>query len=404
MSYHFGALSGSVSHSIQEPHPNSKSKVIHNASYRKNLFVRSATITTFTLASLPAWAEMKLNLVEPVSPLTKSVYDLHMITSWLAFWIMVVVIGLVGYAMIKFRKSKNYQADQTFHENSFGRWSWLLVPVIVLGIDLSIAGKASETFDQVEDIGTADVTVKVTGSQWKWTYDYIEDDVRLISSIKKKEEAGDEYLRSVDEPLVLPVNQRIRFLHTATDVLHAWWVPAIAVKKDSIPGYINETWTVIEREGLYTGQCAENCGTGHAYMPIQVAAVSTDAYQSWMAEKKSKKQAEIALASSDKVWTVEEMSAKGEEVYNTFCSACHQPGGEGMAPVFPAIKGSPIALGDIAAHLDIVINGKQGTAMSAWGAQLSDLQIAAVVTYERNAFGNNVGDVVQPSDIKAARK
>lgn len=403
MSYNNDALPGVVSYNTQGQHQQSPLEVPTCASTKKRLVSRLTVFGVLTSMSLSSMAEMKLNMVEPVSPLTRSVYDLHMLTSWLAFWIMVIVIGLVGYAMIKFRKSKNYQADQKFHESSFGKWSWLLVPVIVLGIDLSIAGKASTTFDQVEDIGEADLTVKVTGSQWKWTYDYVEDDVRLISNPKKKEDAGDLYLRSVDNPLVLPVNKRIRFLHTATDVLHAWWVPAIAVKKDSIPGYINETWTIIEKEGVYTGQCAENCGTGHAYMPIQVAAVSEDEFNTWMSAQKAKKQADIVLATSDKTWELDEMVAKGEEVYTTFCSACHQPGGEGMAPVFPALKGSPIATGDISAHLNIVINGKQGTPMSAWGAQLDNLQIAAVVTYERNAFGNNTGDVVQPADVKAAR-
>lgn len=368
---------------------------------------KAGIVTTIGIGALlsPArlLAEMKYNLPEPVSPLTKSVFDLHMMTSLIAFWIMVVVLIIVGYAIFKFRKSKDFEPDQEFHESKFGVWSWILVPIIVLGIDLTIAGSANNTLDEVENIGDADLTVKVTGSQWKWHYEYLEDEYSFISNLKKKEEAGDQYLRSVDNPLVLPTNKRIRLLHTATDVLHAWWVPAIAVKKDSIPGYINETWTIIEEEGTYVGQCAENCGTGHAFMPIEVTAVSPDEFTDWMKSKKGEQQAQLALASSDKTWALDELMTEGKTVYETFCAACHQADGSGTPPVFPPLKNSSIALGDIAQHMDIVIHGKQGTAMSAWAAQLNDLQLAAVITYERNAWGNNTGDVIQPADVKAAR-
>ncbi len=355
------------------------------------------------LFSTNAIAEMKLNLPEPVSPLTKEVFDLHMMTTWVAFIIMVIVIAIVGYSIVKFRKSTGYEADQQFHKGWFGTWSWILVPVIVLGIDLTIAGKAKSTFASVEDKTPADMTIKVIGSQWKWTYEYMEDDIKIISNLVDEETAGDGYLRMVDNPLVLPTNKRIRFLLTASDVLHTWWVPAIAVKKDSIPGYINETWTIIEKEGVYEGQCAENCGTGHAYMPIQVVAMAGDEFNTWMTEKKQAKQLAMAEAASDKTWSKDELVAKGLEVYSTYCAACHQPTGEGIPPAFPALKGSAIAKGAVADHLDIVLNGKAGTAMSAWKDQLDDLQIAAVVTYERNAWGNDVGDSLQPSQVKAAR-
>jgi len=369
------------------------------------IITRHAKILTMGVLLSPATvlAEMEYNIPTPVSPLTKSVFDLHMMTSIIAFWIMVIVLLLVGFAIFKFRKSKDFEADQNFHESKFGIWSWILVPIIVLGIDLTIADSANKTLDQVENIGDADLTIKVTGSQWKWHYEYMEDEYSFISNLEKKEAAGEAYLRSVDNPLVLPTNKRIRLLHTATDVLHAWWVPAIAIKKDSIPGYINETWTIIEEEGTYVGQCAENCGTGHAYMPIEVKAVSPEAFTSWMSDKKAEQNAQLALAASDKTWSLSEMMVKGEEVYNTFCAACHQVDGSGTQPVFPALKDSPVSMGAIAQHLDIVVNGKQGTAMSAWGAQLDDLQLAAVVTYERNAWGNNTGDIVQPADVKAAR-
>jgi len=352
-----------------------------------------------------ASAEYKLNFPEAVAPLTQQMYDLHMLTTKIATIIMIIVIGIVTYAILTFRKSKGYEADQNFHKTKFGVWSWILVPVIVLGIDLTIAGSATDALKQVEDYSQkADVTVKVIGSQWKWTYEYMDDDIRVVSNMLPKEEAGEHYLRSVDNPLVLPTNKRVRFLHTASDVLHAWWVPEIVYKKDSIPGYINETWTNIQKEGTYRGQCAEICGTGHAFMPIVVEAVSPDKYEAWKAEKKAAMAASAAEASADKTWSSAELMAKGEALYNTNCASCHQVTGAGIPGVFPALVDSKITTGDQAGHIDIVLNGKSGTAMAAWGAQLNDLELAAIVTYERNAWGNNAGDTVQPADIKSARK
>ncbi|KZZ29658.1 cytochrome oxidase [Oleiphilus sp. HI0081] len=326
-----------------------------------------------------------------------------MMTAYIALIIMILVTVVIFYSIFKFRKSKNYEADQEFHNSKFGTWSWILVPIIVLAIDLSIAGSASSTFDLIEDKTPADLTIKVTGSQWKWTYEYMEDDIKIVSNLLPEEQAGDRYLRMVDNPLYLPTDRRIRFLHTATDVLHAWWVPAIAVKKDSIPGYINETWTIIEKAGTYHGQCAENCGTGHAFMPIQVEAIAGSEFDSWMTKQKEIKIAKEKEASSDTVWPMQELMARGESLYNTNCGACHQVDGSGVPPAFPALAGSEIAKGDPAKHLEVVIKGVSGTAMAAWGAQLNDLEVAAIVTYERNAWGNNTGDVVQPADVKAAR-
>ncbi|NOX09182.1 MAG: cytochrome c oxidase subunit II [Gammaproteobacteria bacterium] len=363
-------------------------------------------VTGFLLSLLTgtAFADYKLNFPEPVSPLTQQMYDLHMMTTTMATGIMIVVIAVVTYSIVKFRKSKDYQADQNFHKGTFGTWSWLLVPIIVLGIDLSIAEPALDALKKVEEQKPADITVKVIGSQWKWTYEYIDDDIRIVSNMLSKEEAGDNYLRAVDNPLVLPVNKRIRFLHTASDVLHAWWVPAIVYKKDSIPGYINETWTLIEKEGTYRGQCAENCGTGHAFMPIVVEAVSQEKYDAWVTAQKTAKAAALAEASANKTWGKDELMARGKAIYDINCAGCHQTTGEGIPGVFPALKGSAIATGPVAAHLDIVMNGKAGTAMSAWTNQFNDLELAAVVTYERNAWGNDTGDLVQPASVKAVRK
>ncbi|MDH5602061.1 MAG: cytochrome c oxidase subunit II, partial [Gammaproteobacteria bacterium] len=346
------------------------------------------TSLALLLCTGAAFAEYNLNLPQPAAPLTQQMFDLHMLTTKIATIIMIVIIGVVGYAIIKFRKSKDYKADQEFHKSAFGLWSWILVPVIVLGIDLTIAGSASDALKQVEDYSQkSDVTIKVIGSQWKWTYEYMDDDIRIVSNMLPKEKAGDNYLLAVDNPLVLPVGKRIRLLHTATDVLHAWWVPEIAYKKDAIPGYINETWTNIQKEGTYRGQCAELCGTGHAYMPIVVEAVSEEKYEAWKAKQKQQLAAAKAEASAEKVWSKEDLMVRGKKVYETNCMACHQANGMGIPNVFPALAGGKITTGDKAAHIDIVLNGKAGTAMAAW-KQLNDLEIAAVVTYERNTWGN----------------
>lgn len=355
------------------------------------------------LGASSVYADLALNFPEPVSPLAEEIYDLHMLTAKMALYIMIVVTAIIIYSLVKFRKSEGYVADQKFHEGIFGRFGWILVPVIVLGIDATIAGPGMKTLNHVEDYSEPDMTVKVVGSQWKWTYEYLDDDLRIVSNLKKLDPSDELYLRDVDNPLVLPINKRVRFLHTATDVLHAWWVPAIVYKKDSIPGYINETWTVIEKEGTYRGQCAENCGTGHAYMPIVVKALSQEKYDAWLAGQKQAAAAAAAEAASDKEWSKAELMGRGEELYNKNCAACHQANGAGIPGVFPGLVGSPIATGPAEGHLDIVIKGKAGSAMAAWGAQLNDLEIAAIVTYERNSWGNDTGDIVQPAAAKAAR-
>lgn len=369
----------------------------------KGLKILAATSLAMIAGS--AFAEYGLNLPEPVSPVTRDIFELHMLTAYVATVIMIIITAVIVYALWKFRKSAGYEADQNFHVSWFGKWAWVLVPVVVLGIDLSIAGKATNTFSLVEDTSKPDMTLKVIGSQWKWTYEYMDEDITLVSNLNRDVPEDDvNYLRDVDNPVILPVNKRIRFLHTATDVLHAWWVPALAYKKDSIPGYINETWTIIEKEGVYRGQCAENCGTGHAFMPIVIHAVSEDKYASWVAEQKAASAKAAAEATSDKIWSKEELMARGEKVYVTNCTACHQGNGLGLPPTFPALKGGPITTGDIKGHLDIVINGsKTNPVMTAWGKTLNDLEIAAVITYERNAWGNDLGDVVQPADVKSAR-
>lgn len=345
------------------------------------------------------------NLPEPADPIVQEIFDLHMMTSMIALVIMIVVTAIVVYSLVVHRKDKGYVADQTFHTSWFGRWAWLLVPVFVLGLDFAIAHSAQNTLDKIfDEHAESDMTVKIIGSQWKWSYEYLDTGVKLTSNLNKSLTPKDEfYLRDVDTPLVLPVNTKVRLLHTTTDVIHNWWVPAIAYKVDAVPGYITETRTEIIKEGTYRGQCAENCGTGHAFMPIVVEAVSKEKFAKWQEEQVAAAAAAAAEASSDKKWPMAEMMAKGEELYKKNCAACHQVSGEGVPGVFKALKGSAKATGDPKVHIQTVMNGVAGSAMAAWKDQLNDLEVAAIITYERNAWGNDAGDVVQPKDVAAER-
>ena len=358
-------------------------------------------------------AEMGLNLPEPAAGVAREIYNIHMLTSTIAAILLVIIFSFVGYSLYYHRKSRGYEADQKFHETWFGRWSWVIVPVLVLGIDLTIASSAEKTLEEVWNVPEGEdlVDVKVTGHQWWWQFDYLDDTVniggkpepvRVESRFVPKDKAGDLYLRDVDNHLVLPVGKKVRFLHTSADVNHAFWVPALAVKKDAIPGYVTETWVDLDREGTFRGQCAELCGTWHSRMPIVVDVVSQEKFAGWMDEKKKTMLAAAAEASSDKIWTKDELMEKGKAAFNTKCAACHQVNGKGLPPTFPPLAGSKVATGPIDEHLSTVLNGRKGTAMVSWAA-LSDLDLAAIITYERNAWGNDTGDVVQPKEIKDAR-
>ncbi len=357
-----------------------------------------------TLWSASASAEMGLNFPQPAATTAQEIYDIHMLTSGIATVLLVIVFGFIIYSLVNHRKDKGYEADQHFHESWFGKWSWVLVPTMVLGIDLTIAGSAQKTLEKVWEVPKGEdlMDVKVTGHQWWWEFEYLDQDIKVESRYVPQDKAGDLYLREVDNRLVLPTGKKIRFLHTSADVNHAFWVPELAVKKDAIPGYVTETWVELTREGVFRGQCAELCGTWHARMPIVVEAVPQDKFDAWVKGQKELKLAALAEAQSDKAWSKDELMEKGKGLYNSKCGACHQINGAGLPPAFPALKGSAIATGDIAAHLDIVLNGKPGTAMQPWNS-LNDLEIAAIITYERNAWGNDTGDVVQPTDVKAAR-
>jgi len=349
-------------------------------------------------------AEYGLNFPEPAATSARQIYDIHMMTMQIATFLLVLVFAFVIYSLYFHRKSRGFEADQNFHKSWFGNWSWVIVPALVLAVDLTIASNAQRVLEAVWEVPEEEdlMDVKVVGHQWWWEFDYLDHGIKVESRHVGKEKAGDLYLREVDNRLVLPVGKKIRFLHTSADVLHAFWVPELAVKKDAIPGYVTETWVDLDREGTFRGQCAELCGTWHSRMPIVVESVSEDKFNAWLEGQKTTMLAAAAEAGIDKEWGKDELMEKGQSAYNTKCGACLKITGKGLPPAFPALAGSPVATGPIAGHLAIVLNGKQGTAMVAWNA-LSDLEIASIITYERNAWGNDTGDVVQPRDIKAAR-
>lgn len=363
------------------------------------------------LFSSSAWAQSKFNLTQGVTEVSHEVYDLHMLVLYICTVIGVIVFAAMGWSMFFHRKSKGYVAAD-FHENAKVELLWTIIPIILL---IAMAYPATMTLIDIENNDDSDLTIQVTGSQWKWHYRYFDQDVEFYSSLStpraqwdnlsdKGEAKGENYLLEVDNPLVIPANRKVRFLITSDDVIHSWWVPDFAVKQDAVPGFINESWTLATVPGTYRGQCAELCGKDHGYMPIVVDVLPEAEFDMWL---QTQKEAAIAAAAAEKAslaerMTQDELMALGESTYQTACVACHQANGQGMPPAFPALKGSPIALGDISKHIDIVVNGKPGTSMQAFGKQLSLKQLAAVITYERNAWGNNTGDLVQTSDVKAA--
>lgn len=366
----------------------------------------SRWLLTFTLltTSYQALADeverWLFNMPEGVTPVSQDIHGLHMQMFWWCVGIGVVVFGIMIYSMIMHRKSRGVKAAN-FHESTKLEIVWTLIPVAIL---IAMAWPATTSLVRLYDTSEADMDVLITGYQWRWKYDYVGEDLSFFSSlstpreqIEDKAPKGINYLLEVDEHMVVPINKKIRFLITANDVIHAWWVPDLGVKKDAIPGFIKESWATITEPGIYRGQCAELCGRDHGFMPIVVEAMEEADYQAWLTNKKAEAEAVRALTSQ--TFTFDELYARGEAVYTRSCAACHQPNGEGLPGVFPALKGVGISVGPIAAHIDVVVNGVPGTAMQAFGDQLSEVDIAAVVTYERNAWGNNMGDMTQPIDI-----
>jgi cytochrome c oxidase subunit 2 len=357
-----------------------------------------------------AAADYALNLTQGVTSISREAYSLHMIALWICVGIGIVVFGAIFWTIFRHRKSQG-AVPAHFHENTRLEVVWTIIPFIILVV---MAVPATKALINMDDTKNADLTIKITGQQWKWQYDYVDDGVRYTSSLKgssqdaAKRNSGidpasvENYLLDVDKPLVVPVGKKVRFLLTATDVIHSWWVPALGFKKDAIPGFINEIWARVEQPGTYRGQCTELCGIGHGYMPIVLVAMNDTDYRSWLTGMRDAQAAETAGA--DREWTKDELMAKGKEVYTSICAACHQATGEGVPGAFKPLKGSALVKGPVAGHLDRVMNGKEGTAMQAFAKQLGDTEIAAVVTYERNSWGNDTGDIVQPAQVKAARK
>ena len=364
----------------------------------------SAVSTLILLTtSLSAFAEWGLNLPEGVTRISQEVHSLHMTIFYICVVIAVIVFGVMLYSIIYHRKSRGAEAAN-FHESTLVEIIWTIIPLVILVV---MAIPATTTLIDMYDNTEAEVDIQITGYQWKWRYTYLEDEVDFFSNlstpqdeIDNKADKSENYLLEVDNPLVIPVDTKVRFLLTAQDVIHSWWVPELSVKKDTIPGFINESWTKVDKVGIYRGQCTELCGKGHGFMPIVVKVVEKEEYKQWIGE-----QAKLQAAAREiKDMSFDELMSVGKEVYATNCAACHKPDGSGMPPIFPALKDSPIALGDINKHLDIVVNGKKGTAMAAYGSQLSVSDIAAVVTYERNAWGNNTGDSATPKQVKSFKE
>jgi len=348
-----------------------------------------------------AFGDNQVNMSPGVTSIGAEIYDLHMLIIIICVVIGIGVFGVMFYSIIYHRKSRGVVPSQ-FHESTKVEVAWTVVPFLIL---VGMAVPATSTLLEVYDNDDAELDILITGYQWKWKYEYLDangENVSFFSNLATPQEEiyntdqkGEHYLLEVDEPLVIPVNTKVRFLVTANDVIHSWWVPEIAVKRDAIPGFINETWTKVPEEGIYRGQCTELCGAYHGFMPVVVHAVSREEFDAWMGSKRADKAAQVAASAVD--LSLDELMSKGESVYNSQCLACH--GAQGEGGVGKAIAGSAIALGDVGAHLDVGIKGVAGTAMQAYGSQLSDVDMAAVITYQRNAFGNNTGDVIQPSDV-----
>ena len=355
-------------------------------------------------ASQAVWADYAYNLQTPASQVAADVFQLHTLIMLVCLGIFVVVFGAMFYSLLKHRKSVGHKAAH-FHENTTVEIIWTVIPFVIL---VGMAYPAAKVVIDMKDTSEPDMTIKITGYQWKWGYDYLNDGVSFTSSlatpraqIEGKAAKGEHYLLEVDEPMVVPVGKRVRLLITANDVIHSWWVPALGAKQDAIPGFIRDSWFKADKVGTYRGQCVELCGKDHGFMPIVVEVVSEDDYRAWVAQKQGAAQA--AAADGARSFAVAELVERGEKVYLANCAACHQADGMGLPGAFPAINGSKVATGPIADHIQTVLHGRPGTAMAAFGGQLSDADIAAVVTYQRNAWNNKMGDLAQPAEIAAAR-
>ncbi len=366
-------------------------------------------VSLFVLFPLAAQAEWGLNLRQGATEISQKVYDLHMFTLWIMVAIGIVVFGLIFWSIFYHRKSRGVKPAKFSHSTTV-EIIWTAIPIIII---IALAVPATKLLIAMHDTSGSQVTLKATGHQWKWQYDYLDEGLTLFSNLDEKSQEirqlksglnpqdHENYLLDVDQPIVLPINTKVRILTTSNDVNHAWWVPDLGWKRDAIPGFTNDNWAIIEKEGTYRGQCAELCGKDHGFMPIVVKAVPMDEYKIWVAEMKAAQDAKKNTANI--VLTKEELMTQGEAVYKKVCLACHQANGQGVQGVFPALAGSAVAIdpANRLGHIHRIIYGKN--LMPAFGEQLSDVEIAAVTTYERNAWGNNTGDEVQAKEVSEAR-
>jgi cytochrome c oxidase subunit II len=369
------------------------------------LFASGLALATNDLPGGPAVNQ--LNLHPPVTRIAEQQAWLHWFMLIVCTVIFVAVFGVMFYSILKHRKSLGHK-PANFHESVAVEIAWTVVPFIIV---IVMGAMATRTVVAMKDTSNADLTIKATGYQWQWGYDYLKGEgegIAFLSALDASHRVmsdqgkpqGDDYLLKVDNPLVVPVNQKIRIVTTANDVIHAWMVPAFGVKQDAIPGFVRDTWFRAEKTGDFYGQCAELCGKEHAYMPIHVKVVTQAEYTAWVAAKKKEMQAKADDPS--KVWQQADLVARGEKVYNANCAACHRADGKGAGPI-KALDGSAIVLNDPARQIDILLNGAANGAMPAW-KQLSDTEIAAVLTYTKNSWSNKTGKLIQPAEIMAARK
>jgi cytochrome c oxidase subunit 2 len=371
--------------------------------------VRAVAYLTLVLPEI-ALANSTVNMRQGVTDISENVYQLHMTIFIICCVIALLVFSVMFWSIIHHRKSKGAKPAQ-FHESAKVEILWTAIPVVIL---IAMAIPATQTLIKMEDPSKSDLTIKVTGSQWKWHYQYLTYEEKTLdigfysiistpqSQITNQQEKTETYLLEVDKPLVIPTGKKVRFLFTSDDVIHAWWIPDFAVKKDAVPGFINEAWANVNVEGIYRGQCAELCGKNHGFMPIVVDVRSPEQFDLWLIEQETliAQQAQQEAALKEVTFEMDELMALGKDVYEANCSVCHQPTGQGLPGLFPSLKDSPIIKGDVQPHIDVVVKGKPGTAMQAFAKQLSSKQLAAVITYERNAWGINSGDLVQPKDIQ----
>ncbi len=370
---------------------------------RKNKPWLALMSSVLALVSTQALAQWGLNMPEGITGISRDTYSLHMTIVVICGLIGLVVYGVLFFSLIKYRKSKG-AVPAKFHHSTKVEVIWTVVPFLIL---IGMAIPSTRVLTEIYDSSESELDIVITGYQWRWQYRYLSEDgeeVSFFSNLATPDEQiynvaakGENYLLEVDQPLVLPVGRKVRFLLTSADVIHSWWVPDFAVKKDAVPGFMNESWVVAEQTGTYRGQCTELCGQDHGFMPIVVDVVSQEEFDAWLAEKQAAAAAIAELANQD--FTLEQLVERGQGVYTTYCVACHQANGQGLPPAFPPLTGSPIATGPVAGHAEVVLNGVPGTAMAAYRNQLNPVDLAAVITFERNALGNTTGDMITPVEI-----